>query len=550
MFKLAELFVDITANPSKMDAGLAAAKTKLGAALAAMKGMAAAASSSMLPLLGIAIGAEAFRKGITGASDLAETMSKVEVVFGEASGQVTSFGDHMATTFGSNKKELLDAAAGFGLIAKGAGFSKEAAAGMSVEMARLADDASSFYNVPLEEALGKIKSALVGESEPIRSFGVLLNESAMKSEALKLGLKAVGGELTESQKVMARASLIQKGLSDATGDHARTSGGFANQLRELQGRLMELAVALGSVVLPVLNMMLRGLNAVAYGFQMVASGIETAFNAVKKFSGLGGSSGGAVAAGPEASSLRTAAPGGMAKGLDHAKEAIIKEKESAAQKLITDRVRTESEAADKIAAIHRNDQERYKREWITTEAATIAARNKTNLDGYSKDIQEAYKAQVAKESMTFAKRNWDSKTISREGQEMSVPKADQERNAKQKVAVSNFGAMLKEKALGALAAAQEIKGKGIGVLAQGANALDAAGEQSRRDKEKKQNFQSQSFEGGRDYSKAIQAGALGGKDKVEEKEIAKNTKMTVDKLIEMIDSFKATAKKSVTGSYG
>ncbi|MCV6900945.1 hypothetical protein OE165_28330, partial [Escherichia coli] len=80
-----------------------------------------------------------------------------------------------------------------------------------------ADDASSFYNVPLESALEKIRSGLVGEAEPLRAFGVLLSEAAVKQQALAMGVRPVNGELSEQEKVMARVELITKGLNKAQG---------------------------------------------------------------------------------------------------------------------------------------------------------------------------------------------------------------------------------------------------------------------------------------------------------------------------------------------
>ncbi|MDG6746336.1 SDR family NAD(P)-dependent oxidoreductase, partial [Staphylococcus aureus] len=68
-----------------------------------------------------------------------------------------------------------------------------------------------------DEAIGKIRSGLSGESEPLRDFGVFLTEAAVKAKALELGMIKVGEELTEQGKIMARAILIQEGLADANG---------------------------------------------------------------------------------------------------------------------------------------------------------------------------------------------------------------------------------------------------------------------------------------------------------------------------------------------
>lgn len=259
-------------------------------------------------LVGLGAGVAAFGvKAVMAGSDLSETLSKVNVVFGSASKDVEGFANKMAGDFGLPKREILDAAASIGLVGKASGLAEKDAAKMSTELSKLAADASSFYNVPLEEALQAIQSGLVGEAEPMRRFGVLLNEDAVKAEALRLGLvktsvdteklglaqskvtiaqkalaeatakygedsvqaekarlslqtaegavaKAMEGtnvELTEAQKAQARASLITKGMTDASGDLERTQGSLANRIRELQGRASNFAADVGMKLLPI-----------------------------------------------------------------------------------------------------------------------------------------------------------------------------------------------------------------------------------------------------------------------------------------------------------
>lgn len=122
---------------------------------------------------------------------------------------------------------------------------------MSTQLGKLAADASSFYNVPLPEALQAIQSGLVGEAEPMRRFGVLLNAQAVDAEAARLGLEKVGKEYTEGAKAQARASLIMSGMKDATGDLERTQGSLANRIKELKGRAANFAADLGTKLLPV-----------------------------------------------------------------------------------------------------------------------------------------------------------------------------------------------------------------------------------------------------------------------------------------------------------
>lgn len=190
-------------------------------------------------------------KAVMAASDLNEQLSKVGVVFGDSAAQVTKFANQMAKDFGLPKTVILDAAGGIGLVGKASGLAQADAAKLGTNMAKLAADASSFYNVPLEEALATIKSGLVGEAEPLRRFGVLLSEAAVQEEAVALGIAKVGEKLTEQQKVQARSSLIMKGMTDASGDLERTQDGLANRIRELKGRAENFAATVGTALLPL-----------------------------------------------------------------------------------------------------------------------------------------------------------------------------------------------------------------------------------------------------------------------------------------------------------
>jgi hypothetical protein len=237
---------------SLTDVTNAAAGIFKGIAFAAVVGGTAAAVSGLI-------------RGVSAASDLGESVSKVGVTFGNQSGIITKAADEMAAQFGTVKGTFLDAASGIGLIAQGAGISGKASADLAVELAKLADDASSFYNVSLEEALGKIKSGLVGESEPLRAFGVLLSEGAVQSEALRLGLAKSSKGLDEQAKVLARVSLIRRGLTKAEGDHARTQDSPKNRQREISGRTTNALTSVGEAVTPIWSELLGQVNAAGKG---------------------------------------------------------------------------------------------------------------------------------------------------------------------------------------------------------------------------------------------------------------------------------------------
>lgn len=250
MGKLADAWVEVSARDQKMVQDLDATKGKLTAFVANAK-------TNMAIPLAIAGGGAAVTAFLAGAiakaSDLNETLSKVNTVFGDSAGGVIGQAEELSERFGLVRNEALAAASNIGLIAKASGLSQSAAAELSARFTRLAADAGSFYNVPLADALEKIRAGLVGESEPIRSFGVLLSEAAVTSEALALGLVKSKNEMTEASKVQARASLIIKGMTDATGDLERTSSSASNQMKKLWGQLEELQTDVGAKLLPALT---------------------------------------------------------------------------------------------------------------------------------------------------------------------------------------------------------------------------------------------------------------------------------------------------------
>lgn len=186
------------------------------------------------------------------ASDLAETQSKVAQIFGKDSvDALDKFAEGAAKSMGQSKQTALDAAATFGMFGKMAKLSGKELVGFSTEMTGLASDMASFSNTSPEEAIEAIGSALRGEAEPIRKYGVLLDDATLRQEALRMGLiKTTKDALTPQQKVLAAQAAIMKQTSDQQGDFAKTSDGLANKQRILKAELENMSTALGAKALP------------------------------------------------------------------------------------------------------------------------------------------------------------------------------------------------------------------------------------------------------------------------------------------------------------
>jgi hypothetical protein len=189
---------------------------------------------------------------IKAGSDLNEQLNKSEVVFGKASSAVIDFSETTASSLGIAQSEALEAAGNFGTMFDAAGFAGQAAAEMSVEMVKLSADLGSFNNIPVAEALEKIRAGLAGEAEPLRQLGVFLSEARVETEAYTSGIAKQGAELTDAQKIQARYNIIMRDTAKAQGDFARTVGtSLPNQLKVLTAELTDTAATLGTHLLPV-----------------------------------------------------------------------------------------------------------------------------------------------------------------------------------------------------------------------------------------------------------------------------------------------------------
>jgi hypothetical protein len=223
------------------------------------KGFAAGFKSIVGPALiaGAAVAAAAVGKlikdSISAASDFAEAGTAVGEVFGDASKTINTFAEDAAKSLGQSKTQVLDAAKQFGIYGKAAGLAGDENAKFSTDLVTLATDLASFNNTSVDEAIQALGAGLRGESEPLRRYGVLLNDAELKARAMEMGIYDGNGALTMQQKVLAANAAIFAQTSTQQGDFARTSGGLANQQRILAAQFENISITLGSFFLPIVE---------------------------------------------------------------------------------------------------------------------------------------------------------------------------------------------------------------------------------------------------------------------------------------------------------
>ena len=204
-------------------------------------------------LAGVSIASFA-KDSIAAASDLNESISKTGVIFGESAGAIKSFAEGAAENLGLSQRAALDAASTFATFGKAAGLTGNDLTAFSTQLTTLSADLASFYNTSPEQAITAIGAALRGESEPIRQYGVLLDDATLRQRAFEMGLiSTTKNALTPQQKALAAQAEIMAQTSDAQGDFARTSDGLANKQRILAAEVENAQAKIGELLLPAMS---------------------------------------------------------------------------------------------------------------------------------------------------------------------------------------------------------------------------------------------------------------------------------------------------------
>lgn len=202
---------------------------------------------------------------IKAASDVQEASNLIQVTFGDATDAMWRWADATAEAMGRSRYELAETAGRFAAFASALGIARDAAIPMSKALAQLTTDLSSFYNVPESDVFTNLMSALAGETEAVRKFGVDISDAAVQQEALNRGWATGAGEISQLQKVLARFLIIQRQTTAAQGDAARTIEGFANQCRVLESAVYTLRVRFGELHLGLATELVSSLAETVYG---------------------------------------------------------------------------------------------------------------------------------------------------------------------------------------------------------------------------------------------------------------------------------------------
>lgn len=216
-------------------------------------GMSQIAAGAAVAGIGLAALAPVYM-AINKASDLQESMTKNNVIFGDSIGYINDFVKESAISYGLSDNAAYAAIGTYGNLFTALGLGQKQAGEYSVTLTKLAADLASFNNTDIQSAMDALKSGLTGETMPLKKYGVAITEVLVKQQALAMGLTDnLKVDLTPVQKMQATYALIMEQTKTAQGDFIRTGDGYANMTRKISARIDNFAVKVGSVFLPIIE---------------------------------------------------------------------------------------------------------------------------------------------------------------------------------------------------------------------------------------------------------------------------------------------------------
>lgn len=206
--------------------------------------------------------------GITGsidesiglASDLVETQNVVDVTFEDSASTINKWAQEALNAYGITETKAKQYSSTLGAMLKSMGIADDQVLQMSIDMAGLAADMASFYNLDHDTAFEKIRSGISGETEPLKALGINMSVANLNAFALEKGMNKAFDKMSQAEQATLRYQYLLEATKDAQGDFARTGDSFSNEMRKLQTNLDRIKTEFGKGLLGVVTPAISLLN--------------------------------------------------------------------------------------------------------------------------------------------------------------------------------------------------------------------------------------------------------------------------------------------------
>lgn len=202
-----------------------------------------------------------------------ENVNLFTVTMGRATQSALDYAEAVSEAVGIDPGEWIKHQGVFKQIASGFGVAEDRANLMAKNLTQLTYDTTSFFNTTIESAAQRFEAAMAQQSRPLRRFGYDISMTALREEALAMGIEKTVDTMSRAEKAQLTYMVLMKQSGKIMGDMARTVITPANALRILNMQFDITKRAIGNILIPIVQAALPYLMAFAQALRHVAAGL-------------------------------------------------------------------------------------------------------------------------------------------------------------------------------------------------------------------------------------------------------------------------------------
>ena len=220
---------------------------------AAKIGILAAAAAVTAIIIGL-------NKAVEAASNFTEANNKLLVIFKSIPDAARAARDELVDAYHMSYREAAQLLAATGDVLTGLGVQEDKALELSLATQKLAADITSFSNAQggAEAVAHALTSAMLGEREALKTYGMVIDEAMVKEELRAAGLDKLTGLALKQAKAEVTLKMALTQSKNATGDAARTANDYASVQRQVEAQMENMSMQIGSIFIPLWNKVLKG----------------------------------------------------------------------------------------------------------------------------------------------------------------------------------------------------------------------------------------------------------------------------------------------------
>lgn len=202
-----------------------------------LQGMGQVAQNTGRKILG------AYREIIDKGSELSAQTQQTEFLFNrlpKSTQNIINANKENAKSIGLTAKQYTNVATSIATFGQGMGLVGKDLDNFTDKQAQLTADMSAFADVPVEQALGDIKSAMMGNFEALDKYQIDMKVSTINNSEFAKSLGKTWDKMTEQEKALAIQSTLMQKSAHMTGFAKEEAGQFGKQVLLLKANLGDL----------------------------------------------------------------------------------------------------------------------------------------------------------------------------------------------------------------------------------------------------------------------------------------------------------------------